>query len=134
MHGKIKKKRILIIDDSNYQRRKTKKLLKDNGYSVHEAEDGLQGLCEYRKKPADIVLLDINMPIMEGLEVLDFIFRIDSSATVIMYSTLDEKKIIMQSIKKGAADYLVKPSSPEVILKTIEKHLERNQLEINGDE
>lgn len=123
----MKKQRILIIDDSNYQRRKTKKLLKDNGYSVHEAVDGLEGLCEFRKKGADLVLLDINMPIMEGLDVLDYIFKIDSSAKVIMFSTLDEKKIIMESIKKGAADYLVKPSPSDVVLATIKKHLEREQ-------
>lgn len=120
---KPRKPRILIVDDSNYQRSKTKRVLKDNGFSVIEAIDGLQGLQVFREKSPDLVLLDINMPIMEGTEVLDFIYRIDPEALVVMFSTLDEKQLIIECLKKGAKDYLVKPSEPEIIVSTIRKHL-----------
>ena len=118
-----KKKTILLVDDSYYQRFKAKKLLMDNGYRVLEAEDGIDAVQLYRKVTPDLVVMDINMPIMEGIDAVRYIKKIDRDATVIMFSALDDEKTVLEAIKTGARDYIVKPLDEELMLKTVRKHL-----------
>lgn len=117
------KKKILIVDDSSYYRSKSKKLLDTAGYKVIMAEDGLEGAWLYKHEKPDLVLMDINMPIMEGIESLEYIKKIDHNAVVIMFSTLDDEKTIAQAIKAGAKDYIVKTMVTEKVLETIRKFL-----------
>jgi two-component system, chemotaxis family, chemotaxis protein CheY len=124
----VKQKKILIVDDSVYQRSKAKTFLQENGFKVFEAEDGLEGVHLYRKILPDLVLMDINMPLMEGTEALVFIKKIDPDAIVIMFSTLDDEKIIMKAIKDGAKDYIVKPLKKDLMLKTINKFLDTAEI------
>lgn len=116
-------KKILIVDDSSYYRAKSKKMLDEAGFNVIIAEDGLEGAWLFRQEKPDLVLMDINMPIMEGIDSLEYIKKIDHNAVVIMFSTLDDEKTIAQAIKAGAKDYIVKPMVPEKMLETIKKFL-----------
>jgi two-component system, chemotaxis family, chemotaxis protein CheY len=123
-----KQKTILIVDDSTYQRTKAKNLLLENGFNVVEADDGIEGVHLYRSVLPDLVLMDINMPIMEGTDALRYIRKMDSNAIVIMFSTLDDEKTVMEAIKAGALDYIVKPLNPPLMLETINKFLDRAAL------
>ena len=118
-----KKPRILIVDDSQYQRSRAKKLLEESGFSVIEALDGIEGVCTFRKEAPDLVIMDINMPYMEGIEALEYIKKLDENAIVIMFTTLDDEKTIMKAIKAGAKDYIVKPLDPERMIATIRRFL-----------
>jgi len=120
-------RKILVIDDSNYQRNKLRKLLENNGYEVILAEDGVDGVYTFKKDSPDLVIMDINMPYMEGLEALVFIKRIDRNAIVIMFSTLDDEKVIMNAVKAGARDYVVKPLDERNMLETIGKYLKTGE-------
>lgn len=117
--------KVLVIDDSKYQRSKAKKLLRENSYEVYEAEDAIDGLHEFKKLKPDIVLLDINMPYMQGLEALKYLKKINPGVPVIIFTTVDDSTTTLESIKLGAKDYVVKPLIPEQFLGTIEKHLVR---------
>jgi two-component system, chemotaxis family, chemotaxis protein CheY len=118
-----KQKKILIVDDSVYQRTKAKNFLQENGFKVFEAEDGVEGIQTFRTVMPDLVLMDINMPLMEGTEALVYIKKIDPEAIVIMFSTLDDEKTIMKAIKAGAKDYIVKPLRKDLMLKTVNSFL-----------
>jgi len=118
-----KQKKILIVDDSKYQRTRAKKIMEENGFKVIEAEDGLEGACLFRKTGPDLVIMDINMPVMEGIDALRCIRKIDPNAIVIMFSTLDDEKTIMEAIKAGAKDYIVKPLKPDLMIDTVKKFL-----------
>ncbi|MFA6450465.1 MAG: response regulator [bacterium] len=118
-----KQKKILIVDDSTYQRSKAKNFLQEKGFRIFEAEDGIEGVYLYRKVQPDLVLMDINMPVMEGPEALRYIKKIDPNAVVIMFSTLDDEKTIMGAIKAGAKDYIVKPLKEDLMIKTINKFI-----------
>lgn len=115
---------ILIIDDSDYQRSRLKSLLEQNGYSVLEAVDAVDGLYACKHETVDIVILDINMPYMQGVDALPVIREIDRILPVIMFSTLDDESIIKEAIRRGARDYIVKPLRPDRMLNTIRKHLD----------
>ncbi|MFH1540070.1 MAG: response regulator [bacterium] len=122
-----KKKKILVVDDSPYQRFRAKKFLRDNGFKVFEAEDGIDAVQLYRKVSPDLVIMDINMPIMEGIDAVRYIRKVNSNATVIMFSAIDDEKTVLEAIKAGARDYIVKPLDPELMLKTVNKYLEEEK-------
>ena len=118
---------ILVVDDSEYQRSRACKLLKENGFEIIEAHDGLEGVWLFRQEQPDLVIMDINMPIMEGIDAVRYIRQIDRRALVIMFSTLDDEKTLLSAIKAGAADYIVKPLQPELMMNTINKLLEHKR-------
>ena len=84
-------------------------LLKELGHEVIEAEDGLQAVDAYKGGGIDAVLLDITMPNMDGMEALKAIIEHDPDAKVAMVTAMGQQKIIMEAIKSGAKDFVVKP-------------------------
>ncbi len=100
---------ILIADDAAFMRMRSAALLNDLGHEVIEAEDGLQALDLYKEKRPDAVLLDITMPEMDGLEALKEIISFDPGAKVAMVTALGQQQVIMEAIKAGARDFVVKP-------------------------
>jgi two-component system, chemotaxis family, chemotaxis protein CheY len=115
--------KILIVDDSEYQRHRAKKLLADNGYIVYEADDGIDAVQFYRKLLPDLVIMDINMKVMEGIDAIRYIKKIDPKAMIVILSALEDERTVMQAIKAGAREYMVKPLKPELFLDTVEKIL-----------
>ncbi|MGA2975118.1 MAG: response regulator [Spirochaetia bacterium] len=115
---------ILIVDDLSFMRMIQKEILTEKGYIVAgEAADGLEAVEKFRSLRPDLVLLDITMPNMNGLDAMRKIFSIDPKAKVIMCSALGQQHLIVDAIKAGVKDFIVKPFKPERILSAIEKAL-----------
>jgi two-component system, chemotaxis family, chemotaxis protein CheY len=115
---------ILIADDLSFMRMIQKEILTERGYTiVGEAADGREAVEKFKSLHPDLVLLDITMPNMNGLEAMRKIFSLDPKARVIMCSALGQQNLIVEAIKAGVKDFIVKPFKPERILSAIEKAL-----------
>ncbi|MDR1626291.1 MAG: response regulator [Spirochaetia bacterium] len=117
--GKI---RVLIVDDLPFMRAAIRAVLEEAGMEVAaEAENGRDGVFLYMQTRPDIVLLDIVMPVMDGLTALQRLVRQDPLACVIMCSALGEQELIVRAIQLGARDFIVKPFQPQRIVGAIRK-------------
>ena len=107
----------LLIDDSSTMRRIIQNALKNAGYTDFvEAEDGVDGLEKFKTEGSfDVILLDWNMPNMNGFDCLLEIIKIDKTAPVIMCTTEAEKTNVIQAIKAGAKNYITKPFTAEIL-------------------
>ncbi len=103
---------VLIADDAAFMRMKSASLLEELGHEVIEAEDGVEAVALYKEKRPDAVLLDITMPNMDGLEALKAIMEFDPDAKVAMVTAMGQQQVIMEAIKTGAKDFVVKPFDP----------------------
>lgn len=119
---------ILVIDDERSIRNTLKEVLEYENHKVELAEDGMQGLDMVAKNKYDIVLCDIKMPNMDGMEVLEKIFEIASDATVIMISGHGNIDTAVEAIKKGAFDFIVKPLDLNRLLITIRNGMDKTNL------
>jgi len=115
--------RILVVDDAEFMRLRLSKLLASNGYEVIEAEDGQQAVERYQQLRPDLVLMDITMPVMDGIAAVKGIKELDAAATIIMCSALGQQSMVIEAVKAGAKDFVVKPFEPEKVLSAIKKHL-----------
>ncbi len=116
--------KILIADDLSFMRMIQKEILTERGYTiVGEATDGREAVEKFKSLHPDLVLLDITMPNMNGLEAMRKIFALEPKARVIMCSALGQQNLIVEAIKAGVKDFIVKPFKPERILSAIEKAL-----------
>lgn len=115
--------RILVVDDAEFMRFRLSRLLTSNGYEVVEAENGQQAVEKYRELQPDLVLMDITMPVMDGITAVRGIKALDAAAVIIMCSALGQQTMVIEAIKAGARDFVVKPFQPEKILQTIDKYL-----------
>lgn len=105
-------KKILIADDSLFMRTWLRKILNENNNNpiFLEAENGSIAIQMYKQDLPNLVLLDITMPILNGFEALKEIIKFDPKANIVMCSALGQEALIMDSIKIGAKDFVVKPS------------------------
>ena len=112
--------KILIVDDASFMRMMIKDALQKNGYDdLHEASDGVQAVEKYNEIKPDIVFMDITMPNMDGLEALKTIKGQHSDAIVVMCSAMGQESMVIEAIKSGARDFIVKPFKPDRIMKTL---------------
>ncbi len=115
-------KRVLIVDDIPFIRSVIKDILTEGGFRVvGEASDGAQALALFKAVKPDVVLLDIHMPVLDGIETLKRIIKIKKEAVVIMCSSLGDQENIINAISLGAKDFVVKPFRKERILSAIKK-------------
>jgi two-component system chemotaxis response regulator CheY len=112
---------ILIADDAAFMRMRCGRLLTDNGFEVIEAENGREAVEKYAEHRPDVVLLDITMPELDGLEALKEIMSADPQARVAMVTAVGQQQVVMEALKSGARDFVVKPFQPERILAAIHK-------------
>ena len=113
---------VLIVDDLYFIRILIRETLeKENIPVIGEAENGLQALELYEKVKPDIVLLDITMPVMDGLTALKALKSKYPEAKVVMCSALGQEKYIIKAIQFGASDFVVKPFKPERLINAIKK-------------
>jgi DNA-binding NtrC family response regulator len=117
-------RRVLIVDDEEGARDSLEVILEEL-YDVEAVEDGIIALARIQERPFDVVLLDVNMPKVNGLEVLKQIKDHNESIEVIMVSAADRAREASTSLKSGAFDYITKPYEPEEILEAIEKVIRR---------
>jgi two-component system, chemotaxis family, chemotaxis protein CheY len=111
---------VLVADDSFVMRNSLKRIFESTNIEVvAEAATGIQACYEYAHHKPDVVTMDINMPVMDGLAALKLIIENDPDAKVIMVSTENQKRMLFQAIKMGAMHYLVKPINKDKTIKTI---------------
>ncbi|MGF0034569.1 response regulator [Bariatricus sp. SGI.154] len=115
-------KNILICDDAAFMRMMLKDILNKNGYNViGEAENGIKAVDKYRETVPDLVLMDITMPEMDGIQALKKIKEADADAKVVMCSAMGQQAMVIESIQAGAQDFIVKPFAPERVLEVVKK-------------
>lgn len=113
--------KILVVDDAEFLRVRISKMLVGDGYEVIEAENGLLALNAFKANKPDVVLMDITMPEMDGLTALREILAVDSSAKVIMLTALGQESVVLEAIKSGAKDFIVKPFERDRVIGALQK-------------
>jgi len=117
--------KILIVDDAAFMRMMVKENLKKAGYTDFcEAGNGEEALKKFGSETPDLVLLDITMPIMDGIAALKEIKELDPSAKVVMCSAMGQDSMVIEAIKLGALDFIVKPFKPERLVQTVKNVLD----------
>ena len=115
-------KNILICDDAAFMRMMIKDILTKNGYNVcGEAENGLKAVEKYNELKPDLVLMDITMPEMDGIQALKNIQAANPGAMVIMCSAMGQQAMVIESIQAGAKDFIVKPFQADRVLEAVKK-------------
>lgn len=116
--------KILVVDDAGFMRMMIKTHLSKAGYTDFvEGENGAQAVTLYGENKPDLVIMDITMPEMNGIEALAAIMGSDPAAKVIMCSAMGQESMVMEAIKLGALDFIVKPFKQERIVQTVGKVL-----------
>ena len=115
-------KNILISDDAAFMRMMIKDILTKNGFNVvGEAENGLVAVDKYKELQPDLVLMDITMPEMDGIQALKKIREFDSAAKVVMCSAMGQQAMVIEAIQSGAKDFIVKPFQADRVLEAVKK-------------
>jgi two-component system chemotaxis response regulator CheY len=116
--------RILVVDDAAFMRKMVTDALTKGGHEViGEAGNGAEAVEQYQSLKPDLTTLDITMPEKDGLSALRDIMAMDPSAKVIMCSALGQESKVLESIKLGAKDFVVKPFQADRVLGAVEKAL-----------
>ena len=117
-------KKILVTDDALFMRVSLKRILETNGYAdVIEATNGQEAVDGYDAHHPDLVLMDITMPIMDGIAATHAIKSKHQDARVIICSAMGQKNMIMEAIQAGAKDFIVKPFQPDRVLESVKKFI-----------
>ncbi|MCS6907021.1 MAG: hybrid sensor histidine kinase/response regulator [Anaerolineales bacterium] len=122
--------RILVIDDEQGIREGVKRALTPQGYIVETAENGEQGLALFRKEPFDLVLIDVMMPGISGIDLIREIHQVDPDAICIIITGYATVEMAVRAIKEGAYDFLTKPFTIDDLLLVVRQGLERRQLSL----
>jgi two-component system chemotaxis response regulator CheY len=113
--------KILVVDDAAFMRMRCTKLLKDNGYETIEAGNGIEALQKYAQQRPDGVLMDITMPDMDGIETLKKLVEMDGSVKVAMVTAMGQQSLVIEALKSGARDFVVKPFNADRVLAAVKK-------------
>lgn len=117
------KKKVLIVDDNTFMRISLKQIIENLGYEVvGEGRDGIEAFKLYKKHRPDLITMDITMPNRDGIAAVRHIIDFDSDAKIIMVSAMGQKHKVVDAVKAGAIDFVVKPFVHERIVEALEKH------------
>ena len=117
--------KIMVVDDAMFMRTKASRLLSQEGYEIVEAADGSEAVRKYQAEKPDLVLMDITMPVMDGIEALKAIKSHDDGAKVIMVTALGQRSMVLEAIRAGARDFVVKPFQPDKLLEAVKRQLDQ---------
>ena len=116
--------KIMLVDDAAFMRMMVKDALTKAGYTdLVEAQDGADAVEKFNAEKPDLVFMDITMPNMDGLEALNTMKAKNPACNVVMCSAMGQEAMVIEAIKSGAKDFIVKPFKPDRILATAEKIL-----------
>ncbi|HHY45483.1 MAG TPA: response regulator [Firmicutes bacterium] len=113
--------KVLVVDDAMFMRSKASKLLSQEGYEVVEASNGAEAVEAYKAEKPDLVLMDITMPVMDGIEAVKNIKAYDSEAKVVMVTALGQRSMVLEAIRAGAKDFVVKPFQADKLLEAVKR-------------
>lgn len=117
-------RRILIVDDEEINLRLAEYILRNHSYEVITANSGAQGLDLLRRRMIDLVLLDIEMPVMNGFRMFEYIKKEYANLPVIFLTASGDKRDVLEVIRMGAVDYVRKPFDPKVLAERVAHALE----------
>jgi two-component system phosphate regulon response regulator PhoB len=123
--------RILVVDDNDEIRRLLVVALEFEGYDVEQAAGGMEAFERIDQEPPDLVLLDITMPVISGIEVLEAIRRRSSSMPVILLTGMSAEENRVRGLKLGADDYVMKPFSTPELMARVEAVLRRSHAGVD---
>jgi len=115
--------KVLLVDDAEFARMTLKRLLDDCGFNFQyvEASTGVEAIQMYRRILPDLVIMDINMPGMDGITAVREIIKIDKESKIVMCSSLGYQQKVDDAIAAGAMEFIVKPYQKETVVSAIEK-------------
>ena len=115
---------ILIVDDAAFMRMMIKHVLSKNGFEISgEAENGAKAIEKYKETNPDLVIMDITMPEVDGIQAVKEIKKINNAAKIIMCSAMGQQAMVIEAIQAGAKDFIVKPFQAERIIEAVKKVL-----------
>lgn len=116
---------VLVVDDSATMRQQTRTLLQTNGYNVVEAGNGAEGLEAAKGAAVALVIVDVNMPVMNGIEMIGKLRKMDnySKTPIFVLTTESSGNVVSQGKAAGATAWIVKPFNPQVLLAAVKKVL-----------
>jgi two-component system chemotaxis response regulator CheY len=115
-------KTILLVDDAAFMRMMLKDILTKNGYNVvGEAENGAKAIEKFKELKPNLVIMDITMPEMDGINAAKGIKSVDSNALIIMCSAMGQQAMVIESIQAGARDFIVKPFQADRVIEAVQK-------------
>jgi two-component system, chemotaxis family, chemotaxis protein CheY len=116
--------RVLVVDDAAFMRKMVTDALTKGGHEViGEAGNGQEAVARFQELRPEVTTLDITMPEKDGLEALREIISLDPTARVVMCSALGQESKVLESVKLGAKDFVVKPFQPDRVIAAVEKAL-----------
>lgn len=114
----------MIVDDTLFMRRMLRDLLVSHGYEIAtESRNGREAVENYRQHQPDLVIMDITMPEMDGIQAARAILQEHPKARIVMCSALGQNGPVMEALKAGARDFVLKPFLPEKVLEAVQKVL-----------
>ena len=117
-------KGILIVDDASFMRMMIKDILTKNGFEVvGEAENGAKAVEKYKELDPELVIMDITMPEMDGIQAVKEIKKINGEARVVMCSAMGQQAMVIEAIQAGAKDFIVKPFQADRVVEAVKKAL-----------
>ena len=117
---------VLMVDDSRTSRKILRETLERGGFTiVGEAANGEEGYLKYKELRPDIVTMDITMPTMDGIESLSLIKKENKDAKVIMITAAGQKEKMVDALKRGAEEFIIKPFDEDEVLDTLNRVVER---------
>ena len=117
--------KILVVDDAQFMRMMLKNILSGAGYEVvGEGENGVQAIEKYKDLQPDMVIMDMIMPEMGGIDAVREIVKLDPAAKVLMCSAMGQQALVVEAIQVGAKDFIVKPFQPAGVLEAVAKALQ----------
>ncbi|MBV5339486.1 MAG: response regulator [Deltaproteobacteria bacterium] len=120
--------RIFVVDDDRFVLESVTTLLSEFGFSVRAFSNGQEAVRQFVLEPVDLVLTDINMPIMDGLELLEKIRFLDRETPVVLMTAYADLDVAVKAIQKGAFDFIIKPYRPPSLVHTVEKGVDFKRL------
>jgi len=117
--------RVMLVDDASFMRMMLKNILVGSGYEViGEAENGAKAVEQYKSLKPDLVIMDIIMPEMGGIDAVREIIKGNPSAKILMCSSMGQQSLVVEAIQAGAKDFIVKPFQPSNVLEAVKKVLD----------
>lgn len=115
--------RVLIVDDAKFMRMMVRDVVEKAGHDVvGEAENGIKAIEQYKLTNPDIVFMDITMADMDGIEAVRNIVAFDKDARIVMCSAMGQQSMVMDAIRAGAKNFIVKPFKGDKILECLNNH------------
>lgn len=116
--------KIMIVDDALFMRKVIRDLLTENGYTeIVEAGDGLKAIEVYKEERPDLVIMDITMPSLDGIETIKQLHQIDNKVIILMCSAMGHEVMVKEALIHGAKDFVVKPFKSERVISAVQRLL-----------